>query len=154
NVVPIHIPPLRDRREDIPLLVEHFISKFNERLKKQIVRISDEAVARLTVYNWPGNIRELENMMERTMLFCEGPAIHARDLRPEMAPVISDVTPAAVVAAASGGLAAPALAAAAVAARPGHAPAAEAEEDDSGVTVSTGPTTLTSMPAVSSSAAA
>jgi len=156
NVVPIHIPPLRDRREDIPLLVEHFISKFNERLKKQIVRISDEAVARLTVYNWPGNIRELENMMERTMLFCEGPEIHARDLPPEMAPVTSDVTPtAAVAAASSGGLpGAPALAAAAVAARPGHAPAAEAEEDDSGVTVSTGPTTLTSMPAVSSSAAA
>ena len=149
NVVPIHIPPLRDRREDIPLLVEHFISKFNERLKKQITRISDEAVARLTAYNWPGNIRELENMMERTMLFCEGPEIHARDLPPEMVPVPSDVTPSALVAAASGG-----LAAAAAAARPGQAP--EADEDDSGVglAASTGPTTLTSMPAVASSAAA
>jgi len=151
NVVPIHIPPLRDRREDIPLLVEHFIAKFNDRLKKQIARISDEAVARLTVYNWPGNIRELENMMERTMLFCEGPEIHARDLPPEMFPVTSDVTPTAAVAAASGG-----LAVAAAAARPGQAPAAEADEDDSGVglTGSTGPTTLTSMPAVSSGAAA
>jgi len=149
NVVPIHIPPLRDRREDIPLLVEHFISKFNERLKKQITRISDEAVARLTAYNWPGNIRELENMMERTMLFCEGPEIHARDLPPEMVPVTSDVTPTAAVAAASGG-----LAAAAAAARPGQVP--EADEDDSGVglAASTGPTTLTSIPAASSSAAA
>jgi len=150
NVVPIHIPPLRDRREDIPLLVEHFISKFNERLKKQITRITDEAVARLTAYNWPGNIRELENMMERTMLFCEGPEIHARDLPPEMAPAPSDITPTAAVAAASGG-----LAAAAAAARTGQAAAPEPDEDDSGVglAASTGPTTLTSMPAISSSAA-
>ena len=84
NVVPIHIPPLRDRREDIPLLVEHFIAKFNDRLKKQILEIMPEAVERLVSYNWPGNIRELENLMERTMLFCEGPLIRLSDLPSEV----------------------------------------------------------------------
>jgi DNA-binding NtrC family response regulator len=84
NVVPIHIPPLRERREDIPLLVEHFITKFNDRLKKQITGISTAAIACLTAYEWPGNIRELENLMERTMLFCEGPEIQARELPPEI----------------------------------------------------------------------
>jgi two-component system response regulator AtoC len=84
NVVPIQIPPLRERREDIPLLAEHFIAKFNERLKKQIVSISPEAVAELVGYNWPGNIRELENLMERTILFCEGPEIGVSDLPPEI----------------------------------------------------------------------
>ena len=73
NVVPIHIPPLRERREDIPLLADHFIAKFNDRLKKEIAAITPEAVERLVAYQWPGNIRELENLMERTVLFCEGP---------------------------------------------------------------------------------
>ena len=85
NVVPIHIPPLRERREDIPLLAEHFITKFNDRLRKQITGLSAEAVACLGAYNWPGNIRELENLMERTMLFCEGPEIQVGDLPPELA---------------------------------------------------------------------
>src|SRR5262245_31044680 len=84
NVVPIHIPPLRERREDIPLLAEHFLAKFNERLKKQVGSISPEAFERLVAYHWPGNIRELENLMERTILFCEGPAIGVSDLPPEI----------------------------------------------------------------------
>jgi len=84
NVVPIHIPPLRERREDIPLLADHFITKFNDRLRKEITGISAQAVAVLGSYHWPGNIRELENLMERTMLFCEGPQIEGYDLPPEM----------------------------------------------------------------------
>ena len=84
NVVPVHLPPLRERRGDIPLLVEHFIARFNERLKKQITGVDDEALARLTAHPWPGNIRELENVLERTILFCEGPTIHAADLPPEL----------------------------------------------------------------------
>ncbi|MCA1663178.1 MAG: sigma-54 dependent transcriptional regulator, partial [Myxococcales bacterium] len=84
NVVPVHLPPLRERRSDIPLLVEHFIARFNERLKKQITGIDDEALALLTAHPWPGNIRELENVLERTILFCEGPRIHAADLPPEL----------------------------------------------------------------------
>jgi DNA-binding NtrC family response regulator len=84
NVVPIHIPPLRERREDIPLLAEHFLAKFNDRLKKQIASIAPEAIERLVAYHWPGNIRELENLMERTVLFCEGPEIRVSDLPPEV----------------------------------------------------------------------
>ncbi|HVU50887.1 MAG TPA: sigma-54 dependent transcriptional regulator [Polyangia bacterium] len=98
NVVPIHIPPLRERREDIPLLVEHFIAKFNERLRKQIESIDEDAVSRLVAHPWPGNIRELENLMERTVLFCEGPQIRVSDLPPEishLAPVaLSHLAPA------------------------------------------------------------
>jgi transcriptional regulator with GAF, ATPase, and Fis domain len=85
NVVPIHIPPLRERHEDIPLLAEHFIAKFNDRLKKEITAVTPEAIGRLVAYQWPGNIRELENLMERTMLFCEGPEIRLSDLPPEVA---------------------------------------------------------------------
>jgi two-component system, NtrC family, response regulator AtoC len=85
NVVPIHIPPLRERHEDIPLLAEHFIAKFNDRLKKEITAVTPEAIERLVAYQWPGNIRELENLMERTMLFCEGPEIRVSDLPPEVA---------------------------------------------------------------------
>ena len=86
NVVPIHLPPLRERIGDIPLLVEHFVTKFNERLKKNITRVEDDALQRLVTHPWPGNIRELENVLERTILFCEGPTIHARDLPPEVSP--------------------------------------------------------------------
>jgi Nif-specific regulatory protein len=98
NVVPIPIPPLRDRREDIPMLADHFITKFNDRLKRQITGITPDAVARLGAYNWPGNIRELENLMERTMLFCEGPEIKAYDLPPELAALPAPVQPAAAAA--------------------------------------------------------
>ncbi len=98
NVVPIHIPPLRERREDIPILAEHFLAKFNERLKKQIESLSPEAFERLVAYHWPGNIRELENLMERTVLFCEGPAIDVSDLPPE---IVSATAPAAAASAAA-----------------------------------------------------
>ena len=84
NVVPIHLPPLRERRSDIPLLVEHFLAKFNERLKKRITRVEPEAMERLVGYHWGGNIRELENVLERTILFCEHPTIRMVDLPPEV----------------------------------------------------------------------
>ncbi len=92
NVVPIHLPPLRERREDIPLLVEHFRQKYNARLRKSVEKIEDEALACLAAYAWPGNIRELENVLERTILFAEGPRIGVTDLpaslrkQPEGAP--------------------------------------------------------------------
>jgi len=87
NVVPIHLPALRERRQDIPLLVDHFIARFNERLKKQITGIESEALERLIAYNWPGNIRELENVIERTILFCEGPLIRLVDLPAEFSKI-------------------------------------------------------------------
>src|SRR5688500_84195 len=84
NVVPLDIPPLRDRDEDIPLLVDHIIAKFNERLKKRVRGISDEAMRMLRGHGWPGNIRELENVLERTILFCSGDTIEVGDLPAEL----------------------------------------------------------------------
>jgi transcriptional regulator with PAS, ATPase and Fis domain len=68
NVVPIHIPPLRERREDIPILIEHLIQKLNRKLKKNVSMLSDEVLESLKSYNFPGNIRELENMLERAFI--------------------------------------------------------------------------------------
>jgi nitrogen regulation protein NR(I) len=79
-VVPIELPPLRERREDIPLLVKHFIRKYDERLGKRVEGIEDEALQLLLGYAWPGNIRELENLMERSVLFADGPLILASAL--------------------------------------------------------------------------
>ena len=84
NVVPIHIPPLRQRPEDIPLLANHIVRKFNDRLKKSVDGLEPEALERLIGYGWPGNIRELENVLERTILFCDAPRIRVRDLPPEV----------------------------------------------------------------------
>lgn len=66
-VIPIHLPPLRERREDIPLLAEHFLEKARRSSGKNITKIADEAVERLKLYDWPGNVRELENVIERAM---------------------------------------------------------------------------------------
>jgi two-component system response regulator AtoC len=84
SVVPILLPPLRERRADIPLLVDHFVGRFNERLKKRIQGCEPEALEHLGAYSWPGNIRELENVMERSVLFGDGPRIKASDLPPEL----------------------------------------------------------------------
>jgi two-component system, NtrC family, response regulator AtoC len=84
NVVPIRLPALRERASDIPLLVEHFLGKFNERLKKHVGGTEQEALDLLSSYPWPGNIRELENVVERAVLFCDGPKLRAQDLPPEV----------------------------------------------------------------------
>ncbi len=81
NVVPLLVPPLRSRKSDIPLLVEHIIKKFNERLKKNITGIADDALSALEGHSWPGNIRELENVLERTILFCKVERIERADLQ-------------------------------------------------------------------------
>lgn len=72
NVFPIEVPPLRNRKEDIPLLVEHFVDKFNKDYSKNIRYISDEAMEKLKAYDWPGNIRELENLIERAVILSNG----------------------------------------------------------------------------------
>jgi two-component system, NtrC family, response regulator AtoC len=84
NVVPISLPPLRERQSDISLLVTHFINKFNERLRKSVTGIEPEALTVLLGYPFPGNIRELENILERTVLLCEGPVIRLHDLPAEL----------------------------------------------------------------------
>ncbi|MCS3796483.1 sigma-54-dependent transcriptional regulator [Niastella sp. OAS944] len=72
NVFPIIVPPLRERKEDIPLLIAYFMQAFNQKLDKQVSDISGMALEKLMKYNWPGNIRELENLVERSMLFTKG----------------------------------------------------------------------------------
>jgi DNA-binding NtrC family response regulator len=84
NVVPIHLPPLRERKEDIPLLVSHFLQRFNERLKKHVEGLAPEAMERLVNHSWPGNIRELENVLERGVLFTEGSTLRVTDLPTEL----------------------------------------------------------------------
>ena len=80
NVLPIHCPALRDRREDIPLLIDHFLSKNNARLGTAIRGLDTEARRLLYEYAWPGNVRELENTIERAMVLTEGDTITAADL--------------------------------------------------------------------------
>jgi two-component system response regulator PilR (NtrC family) len=75
NVIEIHLPPLRDRREDIPLLAEHFLPKFAEQMGKPLTSISSEAQALLTAYDWPGNVRELQNVIERAVALEPSPVI-------------------------------------------------------------------------------
>lgn len=82
NVVPLHLPPLRERKEDIPLLVEHFLQKYNRRAKKAIKGITPRALKSLLDYDWPGNIRELENTIERAVVLARGEMIDLEDLVP------------------------------------------------------------------------
>ncbi len=72
NVLHIHMPPLRERRDDIPLLVEHFLNKFNRKLKKNIKQVDPQAMKYLIENPWKGNVRELENALERAMVLCDG----------------------------------------------------------------------------------
>jgi len=80
SVVPIHLPPLRERKEDIPLLLEHFLQKYNRITRKKINSISSEVKKALTEYDWPGNIRELENTIERAVVLSKGDEIELEDL--------------------------------------------------------------------------
>ena len=77
NVFPITLPPLRERGDDIPLLIEHFVEKFARRQGKSIERIPDEAMEALTRYSWPGNIRELQNFIERSVILTSGSELRA-----------------------------------------------------------------------------
>ncbi|MCZ6824216.1 MAG: sigma-54 dependent transcriptional regulator, partial [Gemmatimonadetes bacterium] len=80
NVVRIAVPPLRERREDIPLLLDHFMAHFREILGKPVFTISDDALARLSAYRWPGNVRELENVIERALILADGDRLTLREL--------------------------------------------------------------------------
>ncbi len=92
NVVQVEVPPLRARREDIPLLAEHFLDKYSRELGKRAPRLSPETVDKLVAYAWPGNIRELENMMERAAVMSSGPEVTPGQLPSE---VVGTATPAA-----------------------------------------------------------
>jgi transcriptional regulator with GAF, ATPase, and Fis domain len=80
NVFPISLPPLRDRRQDIPELAAHFMRQLSRRLNKDVRAISATALERLQQYDWPGNVRELENVIERAMILAQGPALEVPQL--------------------------------------------------------------------------
>ncbi|MBI4794432.1 MAG: sigma-54-dependent Fis family transcriptional regulator, partial [Deltaproteobacteria bacterium] len=80
NVIPIRVQPLRERVSDIPLLVQHFLHEFSRKKKKPIKRLNPEAMNLLMSYPWPGNIRELENLMERLVILSEGEEIQVSEL--------------------------------------------------------------------------
>ena len=86
RVVPVRLPPLRERREDIPLLVEHFVGKHAVRLDRPPLRPDAAAMRALLDHPWPGNIRELEHAIERGLLLAQGDAITLADLPPELTP--------------------------------------------------------------------
>lgn len=86
NVIPIRIPPLRERRSDIPILVNHFIQEFSRKKKKPLFQVSPEAMEMLVNYDWPGNVRELENLIERLVILADGQVIRPQDLPEKLQP--------------------------------------------------------------------
>lgn len=84
NVIPIYLPSLVERREDIPMLIDHFMIKISSEMGKKNIRLSKEAENCLYRYNWPGNVRELENMIERLIVLCDKDCIDIRDLPSEI----------------------------------------------------------------------
>jgi DNA-binding NtrC family response regulator len=93
NVVTIHLPPLRERQEDVSLLARHFVEKYATRRPGLVSVLAPEALARLTAYPWPGNVRQLENVLERAVTLASGPALLAEDLDLEPAgPIASGPT--------------------------------------------------------------
>jgi len=83
-VIPIYVPPLGERREDIPLLVKYFLDRYNQELGGKIQSISDKAMELLANYRWPGNVRELRNQIERLVLMHPGPEVMPSDLQPHI----------------------------------------------------------------------
>jgi DNA-binding NtrC family response regulator len=84
NVIPISLPPLRERKEDIPGLAQFFLRRFSLETKKNFTGITEEAEARLTAYGWPGNVRELANVIERAVVLGQGPSVTLHDLPPRI----------------------------------------------------------------------
>jgi DNA-binding NtrC family response regulator len=85
NVLSIRVPPLRERRQDIPALVEHFLAKYAAALGKHMTGVSQETMQILLAHPWKGNVRELENVLQRAVILCEGPLILPADLPPDLA---------------------------------------------------------------------
>jgi two-component system nitrogen regulation response regulator NtrX len=103
NVLPLHVPPLRERREDIPLLAQHFLHTFAEAEGLADKELTPEASALLEGYSWPGNVRELRNLMERAVILVPGPLVHDRDIADWLVPVTRSAPAGAGAAAADTG---------------------------------------------------
>jgi PAS domain S-box-containing protein len=96
RTIPLLLPPLRERREDIPLLIDHFIDKFNIKYNKRVRSVDPKAVNRLTGYHWPGNVRELERCLEYAFVFVKGPVIfnhYLPELEDELQPLAEKSKP-------------------------------------------------------------
>lgn len=91
NVIPLHLPPLRERGSDIMLLVEHFLSDFCRKRGRKLLCMSPDAKKALAAYDWPGNIRELENFMERVSILCEGSVVDVADLPEKIIDAVGDI---------------------------------------------------------------
>jgi DNA-binding NtrC family response regulator len=104
NVVPVLVPPLRQRVEDIPLLLEHFITMFNDRRKAELTGVSDQAMALLCEYPWPGNVREIGNIIERIAILKRRGLIEPEDLPEKIRRLPSDHLPSMPAAIPVGGL--------------------------------------------------
>jgi formate hydrogenlyase transcriptional activator len=98
NVISIHVPPLRERPEDVPLLAYHFLKNCSAEMNKDVASISDEALATLAGYAWPGNVRELQNVIERAVILSRGPTLEVplADLQARAAPATPAATAASV----------------------------------------------------------
>jgi two-component system response regulator AtoC len=94
NVLPINIPSLRERKEDIPFLAGHFVKKLKKDLGSPVDSLSEGAMQRLLEYHWPGNVRELENVIERSMVLASGPVLEAGDIKLDLAPKSRSTAPA------------------------------------------------------------
>jgi two-component system response regulator HydG len=92
-VIHLHLPPLRDRREDIPLLAQHFLRKWAGRFGKNIDRIAPETLALLSAYGWQGNVRELENALEHAAVLCNGTTLEPSHLPPDVAAASTGALP-------------------------------------------------------------
>ncbi|MCW5979197.1 MAG: sigma-54-dependent Fis family transcriptional regulator [Bryobacteraceae bacterium] len=86
NVVPLNMPPLRDRKDDIPALVDYFIRKYSKELGGRVVAVSPEALQALWAHHWPGNVRELQNVIERSLVLCSGERLEASDVKLDPSP--------------------------------------------------------------------
>src|SRR5262249_22295840 len=84
NVITIPVPPLRDRCEDVPELAQYFLKLWAERCRRPVLHIDDDALAALKGYSWPGNIRQLENVIQRAVVVAEGTTLTVRELPPEV----------------------------------------------------------------------
>jgi len=93
NVVTIHLPPLRERREDIPLLAHHFLKKFAAENQKEVSGFSPEVTDFLLKYPWPGNVRELENTVERAVILAQNSNIEMANLLQKSSPLVSSARP-------------------------------------------------------------
>ena len=93
QVIPVHLPPLRERREDVAALAVHFVAGFADRYAREVHTLSDAARRALLAYDWPGNVRELRNVLERAVVLAEGDAIDARDLPSALSGSVTPIRP-------------------------------------------------------------